>query len=603
VPDADARSTDRRWVLVALVVALPVLVLIGSLAQRTWYPTGDQAQAELRVRSLPQDPPLVGAAGRIQDDAGRQGNHPGPLMFWATWPLYELLGGSSWAFEAATALVNVAWLVVAVWLVARRAGIGASAWFGIGTLVLLGGYGLDVLSQPWNPWVALLPFTVLVLSTWSVLEGDRWLPLLAVAAGSYSLQGHIGYLPLVVPLVGVALGWPIVAWWRSHPRPGATSWGWPLLGAVLLGLALWSGPIIDVATNDPHNVSKLLANFGSPDEDPIGVGRAIEAILQSVNPAGPLVQGGAEVEGPVLPGLVLLLGWAVVAVLVAVRRAQPSLTRLNLVLAAVTVLGVLAVSRIFGSLYLYVFRWIVPIAALQLFALGWGLARLAPPPSAVAARRWATAAVVALVTLSIGTSVRLAGQEIPYDQSSRAESALAPAVAESLDPDQRYLVVWDDPAYLGGLGHGLILDLERRGFEVGGLAPYAAAIEPQRVLCPGEEDAVLTVVTGARNIERYRSNPAYRELAATDPREDPEAWDRSEAALLEALAADGRPMTAEELEAGLNFLALNEDQPDEIIDLAADLVLSGVPSAVFIQDPAPTRPPVERTPLEEPCWR
>jgi hypothetical protein len=199
--------------------------------------------------------------------------------------------------------------------------------------------------------------------------------------------------------------------------------------------------------------------------------------------------------------------------------------------------------------------------------------------------------------------VRLAGQEIPYDQSSRAESVLAPEVADQLDPNRRYLVIWDDPAYLGGLGHGLILDLERRGFDVGGIAPYQAAIEPHRVICPGEEDATLSVVTGVANIERYRDDPAYTEVAYTDPRQDPDTWARTEEALLDALEADGRPKTSEELEAQLNLLALDENQPDEIIDLAGDLVLSGVPSAVFLQDPAPERPPAERTPLEEPCWR
>ena len=89
--------------VVAVLVVLPILVLVAALGTRTWYPTGDQAQAELRMLSLPEDPPLVGAAGRIAADDGTQGNHPGPLMFWAPWPLYRLLGGSSWAFEAATA--------------------------------------------------------------------------------------------------------------------------------------------------------------------------------------------------------------------------------------------------------------------------------------------------------------------------------------------------------------------------------------------------------------------------------------------------------------------------------------------------------------------
>ena len=48
-----------------------------------------------------------------------------------------------------------------------------------------------------------------------------------------------------------------------------------------------------------------------------------------------------------------------------------------------------AVSRIFGSLYLYTFRWIVVIVALQVFTLGWGIASLLPRPSPLAQRRLA----------------------------------------------------------------------------------------------------------------------------------------------------------------------------------------------------------------------
>jgi hypothetical protein len=607
-PPAAPRR-DRRWIIVAVVVAVPILVLIVALAQRTWYPTGDQAQAELRMLSLPRHPPLVGAAGRIADEQMRQGNHPGPLMFWVTWPLYALLGGSSWAFEAATALVNVAWLTLSVWLVKRRAGIGACAWYGAIALVLIGGFGLDALSQPWNPWVALLPFAVLLLATWSAIEGDRWSPVLAVAAGSYALQGHVGYLPLVLPLVGVALVAPLVRWWRGStgtddaepaapPRPRWTTWGLPLGVSVAVALLAWSGPLYDLLTNDPSNVAKIIANFSTPSDPPIGLRAGIEAVFQSTGPFGSWVWGGAAVEGSAWPGKLFLLAWAAVAVLVAVRADRPALSRFNALLAATLLVGMFAVSRIFGSLYLYTFRWIVVIVALQVFTLGWGLAALLPRPSPVVQRRLAGLAVVGLVLLSGVTAVRVARQEIPYDQSWRSEQVLAPAVAAKLDPSTRYLVTWDDPAYLGGLGFGLILDLERRGFTVGGQPQFDAAIEPQRVMCPGDFDQVITVVTGEGNIDAYRARDGLTELASTDPREDVAAWNRTADELVDVLNAqagpDDEPTTRASLERKLNLLLLAPGQTQQVVDLASDLVLGGVPSAVFLdeRDPA-TVPPLE----------
>ena len=49
-------------------------------------------------------------------------------------------------------------------------------------------------------------------------------------------------------------------------------------------------------------------------------------------------------------------------------------------------------------------------------------------------------------------------------------------VARALDPKERYQVRWDDPAYLGGIGFGLVLELERRGFDVGGEPQFSAAL-------------------------------------------------------------------------------------------------------------------------------
>ncbi|HWJ60542.1 MAG TPA: hypothetical protein VNS19_01115 [Acidimicrobiales bacterium] len=613
---ADARRGDRRWLLIAIVVAVPILVLIAALAQRTWYPTGDQAQAELRMLSMPSHPPLVGAAGRIADEQFRQGNHPGPLMFWTTWPAYKVLGGSSWAFEAATALVNIAWLGLSVWLVKRRAGIGACAWYGAIALVLIGGFGLDALSQPWNPWVALLPFAVLLLATWSAIEGDRWMPVVAVVAGSYALQGHVGYLPLVVPLVGVALLAPLVRWWRAprsstdadadategRTRPSAAAWALPLGVAVVAGLLAWSGPLYDLVTNDPSNVAKIIANFSTPSDPPIGLKAGIEAVFQTTGPLGSWVWGGAAVEGSVWPGVLFLVAWAAVAVVIAVRRAQPALTRFNVLLAGTLLIGMFAVSRIFGSLYLYTFRWIVVIVAFQVFSLGWGIALLLPRPSPAVQRRLAGATVVGLVLLSGVMAVRVSRQEIPYDQSWRSEQALAPAVAAKLDPGTRYLVTWDDPAYLGGLGFGLILDLERRGFTVGGQPQYDAAVEPHRVMCSGDFDQVITVVTGQNNIERWRQREGITELASVDPRSDPEAWNETADELVDVLnaqkAPDADPVTRDSLEHSLNLLLLAPGQTKHVVDLASDLVLGGVPSAVFLdeRDPASV-PPLEAVDL------
>jgi hypothetical protein len=580
------------WWVVAALVVLPVLVLVVALAQRTWYPTGDQAQAELRMLSLPGDVPLVGAAGRIIADDGTQGNHPGPLMFWATWPLYRLLGGSSWAFEAATALVNVAGLAASVALVARRVGRGLTLWYGAVTLVLVGGYGLDVLSQPWNPWVALVPFTLLVLSAWAVLDGARWPLVLAVAAASYALQGHVGYAPLVPPLVLVAVVALVV---RDRPRGGddlrpALRRLAPVPVAVVVGLALWSGPLVDLVRHDPSNADILLEHFGDPDEEVIGLGHGVEAVLQASNPVGPWVAASTGVSGSIVPGLALVLVWAAVAVAVAVRRLDVTLTRLNAVIALALVVGTVAVSRVFGALFLYTFRWIVALVALEVFTLGWGLLVL------VRSRRPATVpsllrpvAVGAVAVLGVAMAVRVVGQEIPYENSWRTEAELSRQAVDAVDADRTYLVRWEDPVYLGGLAFGLVLGLEREGVTVGVDPNYAAAAEPHRVVCPGQYDAVLTVVTGLGGIETWQDRPDARQVALADIRtpEGREEGERDRERLAALLGVDDPA----EVDGLLSTIVLDPSQPAEVVDRAGRLVDAGVPSAVFETPPDPADHP------------
>jgi len=583
--------------VVAVLVVLPILVLVAALGTRTWYPTGDQAQAELRMLSLPEDPPLVGAAGRIAADDGTQGNHPGPLMFWAPWPLYRLLGGSSWAFEAATAAVNAAGLAVAVALVARRTGRGVTLWFGATTLLLVGGYGLDALSQPWNPWVALVPFTVALLSVWAVLDGARWPLVLAVAAASYSMQGHVGYLPLLPPLLLVATA---VLAWRGRPRSddetiGAALRRWaPIPAAVLTGLVLWSGPIADAVRHDPSNVDILLEHFGSPDEEVIGVGGGLEALLQASNPVGPWVRYAPGVEGSVLPGLALVVAWAAVAGVVAVRRSEPTLTRLNSVIALTLVSGLAALSRVFGAVYLYTFRWVVALVALEVFALGWGLAVLlrsrgAHEPSAEVAPAWRIAAVGTVALLSITTAARVSSQENPYPRSSDLAGALAWQTAGDLPEAPRYLLRWEDPVYLGGPAFGLLLDLERRGYDVGVGPSHRAAAEPHRVRCAGDYDAVLTVVTGLDGIAAWRARPDARELAFADVRSDAERADGDRARERLAVALD--LAGPDEVDSRLSAIVLDPSFPPDVVRLAGDIVDAGVPSAVFETAPGAVETP------------
>ena len=130
-PAAPADDTsDRRGpsgavvVLVAtVVVAIPLLVALFALHSPRWFPLGDLAQTELRVRDVwSAHPPLIGLPGRI-GTYPNQGSHPGPLSFYALWPAYAALGSSAFSLQAASVAVHAVAMGVTLWLAWRRAGL------------------------------------------------------------------------------------------------------------------------------------------------------------------------------------------------------------------------------------------------------------------------------------------------------------------------------------------------------------------------------------------------------------------------------------------------------------------------------------------------
>lgn len=614
----SAASSVLERLLVIGLVSIPFVVLVVVLSRRGWHPTGDLAYAELRLRSMPRHIPLLGTAGRIADEAGRQGNHPGPLMFWAMWPFYVVFGRTAWAFETAAMAVNLLWTAMAIWLAGLRLRLGALLGLGATVLVLLRAFGLDAMSQPWNPWMALYPFLALLFATWATYLRVRWAPIVAVIAGSFAVQCHIGYLPVVLPLVIAALLGPVVLARRDGeaggPTPAVRAGAYTTVGiAMLAGVVAWAGPLIDFLTAEHHNVGKLIHNFGSPDEPPVGLLTGLETVVRTLNPFADRGSGTTVVTASPLGGLLFLAAWATSALLVARLRLDRRLDVLNVTLAVTTVLTAAAVSRIFGQLYLYVYRWIEVLLALQVLAVVWGVVvllrhRLADDrvePTRAGAhsrvdgggsdvvapmtRRLTAMAVGVVAVLAVTTSVTVAGQEIPYDYTWRSQAALADAAADALDPGVHYLVRFDDPLYLTGPGFGLFLELERRGFDVGAPEHLRAAVEPHRVRCEADADRILTVVVGSSRIASWRTDPEATEVAETRLRADG-VYEAQLKRLRAALEADGRSVPLDEVEAQVYDIFFFSRHAQSVIDEAEALLEAGAPTAVFESEPNPSAP-------------
>ena len=203
----------------ALVVGLPLLVAVVALRARHWYPVLDLAMTEFRVRDVfTRHTPLIGLPGRI-GEYPNQGSHPGPLSFYLLAPTYRLLGQTSWSLEVGTVVVHLA---------ADRDGVCGSA----GAAPAGGAWpssprcwpsssgatGRSSLTQPWNPYLPLVPWIVVLLAAWAVLCGDHLMLIPLVVVRHLCAQTHVPYLPLAVGLVALGLGTIVVRAVRGSGR-------------------------------------------------------------------------------------------------------------------------------------------------------------------------------------------------------------------------------------------------------------------------------------------------------------------------------------------------------------------------------------------------
>jgi hypothetical protein len=124
--------------------------------------------------------------------------------------------------------------------------------------------------------------------------------------------------------------------------------------------------------------------------------------------------------------------------------------------------------------------------------------------------------LVAAVGLTTAFGATAASTE--YDRrDSTVLDELVPQVVSALERDYAhlddYLLVWSEFS-TGALGRGLMNELVRRGFDVGGVEYFRAELRPHRAVSPSEVSAVLVVVAGSE-IETWRAK-GVREIAGVD---------------------------------------------------------------------------------------
>ena len=198
------RLRQRQWsawsvaMVAAVVVGLPLIVAAIALHRHRYFPVLDLAMTEFRVRDVGgAHTPLIGLPGRIGKFPA-QGSHPGPLSFYLLTPVYRLLGSSGWSLLVAAISVNVAAFSTTVAMAFRKGGWRLAGVVALWLMVIIRGYGTSVLTQPWNPYLPLAAWTLVLLAAWMVADGDHAALVPLVVAGTLCAQTHVPYLVLCV---------------------------------------------------------------------------------------------------------------------------------------------------------------------------------------------------------------------------------------------------------------------------------------------------------------------------------------------------------------------------------------------------------------------
>jgi hypothetical protein len=560
---------------------------------------------ELRVRDVGgRFTPRIGLPGRIGDFPD-QGSHPGPWSFYLLAPFYRLGGAGAWGLQFGSVVINAA-AIGGVIAVGRRlhGTVGAVALAAVAAIVVRG-FGLNVLTHPWNPYFPLVLWLLLLVAAWAVVSGDHRMAIVVAVCGSVAAQTHVPYLVSCVSvsvLVLIVLVRRVVRSDEEERRAVGRSTAW----ALGVTAVMWVPPLIDQVRRDPGNLTMLYRHFtGEPAEPLISLGTAVSVFLRHVDAFGAaidlIVRPDSFVHRSGLPetstastlgGLLTLAAWCA-AVVIAHRHRHHLLCALNVVLSVALVAEFVSISRIFGKVWFYLTLWAWPTLVLVVLSIVWSIVlfvreRTGGAPSTM---RLAGTAVVVIVVMTALSLVAVIAHDVPEPNLSDGLLEVVDPTIEAIEagtgaavgPDGTYLVFWQDSVFIGSQGYGLVNELERRGFDVGVHDTWRVPVTHHRVLPAGGFDAEVHLVSGGY-IEDWRGRPDHVEVATVDVRT---AAEQDRFVVLRQrvgrrLEELGRVDLIAVVDGNLFGASLDPDLPQDVIDDLAEMLLIGQPVSVFI---------------------
>jgi hypothetical protein len=505
------------WIALGLVVlplavsAVVLLIRVGS----SFHAIADNAQNELHTRDVGRHLVMLGPYSR---DGW---NHLGPAMYYLLALPYRLTGSNSVGIYVGALLINavaIAGMTIIAW---RRGGLAVSLLTVLGLAVVMQNLGTEFLRDPWNPYVTVLPFGLLVFMVWELSAGRAWALPAAAAVATFLVQTHVGYVPLAIPLFfGGAVWLVVVARRRAHDGAGdALEWRQVMRAGLLTALVLvimWTPPVIALIRHTPGNLGTATRYFVN--------GKGNHNLLDGYRVVAQQFSTGPEwVTGAHTPNIFSAepdflvhspVPWLILPFAIAVwwlwRRRVGEGVRLAVIVAVALGLGVLAVSRTIGPIYFYRLRWTWLLGMLGVLLVGWALWVVVSAATRPSHQVHLLAPVaVAIVVLTSVNTASAARASMPAKPESSTLAKLVPPLMKALPKRTGVVIVHAVGFSYNGLDTGILLWLERAGIDARVLDGLGAAqaVGAQRVY---HGDAIRTIVD-------VGSEEGYDTLAA-DPR-------------------------------------------------------------------------------------
>ncbi|MDQ1534549.1 MAG: hypothetical protein QOF28_2310, partial [Actinomycetota bacterium] len=285
--DLDGR--DRQFAIALLLLVLvPFAVALVRAFHDGWVPSGDEANIATRALDVfSHHPPLTGlpSTSALYGDK-IQTNHPGPIEFYLLAVPLRVLGASAGPLLTAAA-INLACVLVALWVVFRRLGLTAMLWAGVLMLAVMWSAGTAVLTDTLSSNMTMYSLLCFAVLAWALVDGDiRLLPLAALVA-SYAAQQHLA-VGLIVGALGfvavIALGIQVVARVRrgdTTVKRTARRWS---AAAVAVVAVCWAPVVYDEITGHPGNVTNVVRFARDNTRPTLGTRSGFEQALHVVAP-------------------------------------------------------------------------------------------------------------------------------------------------------------------------------------------------------------------------------------------------------------------------------------------------------------------------------